>query len=175
MPVPLTPSRIGDADLTAHEKGAKAEVKRRARAIVRTYAPRLKPILERVTRHQPAPFLDSPDDPAWRVTVGILRQWAAESSAPMLVVGIPPYQHFGRLASSAGYSARMEELSHEPAFAFHDTLTDLRLAADREGLAAIRLPGDAHLSRRGHEILGHSLTPVIKQLLAADSPAAGGR
>ena len=173
VPVPRAAADYGSLDRSERDRVYHAGLKYRLRLAVRYFAPWAKPLLQRVTRYQPAPYLKSADHPAWTLTRAILDQWAAEASAPLMVLSIPPYQYVEGTASAAPYEARFGELAGQSAFTVHDTLGDLRAAARREGKAAIRIPRDAHYNGAGHRVIAESMASTVARLLDDSAPRTG--
>lgn len=165
VPVPKAAADYSSIDRADRDRVYHAGLAYRLRMMVRDVAPWAKPLLQRVTRYQPAPYLKSADDPAWTLTRAIVDQWAAEASAPLLVLSIPPYQYVEGTASVTSYRERFGELAESAAVRVHDTLDDLRAAARRQGRAAIRIPGDAHYNGAGHRVIAESMAPAVAQLL----------
>ena len=173
VPVPRNPTSYGDLDKSERGLVYYRGVKYRLRLAVRRWFPRAKTALQRVTRYQPAPYLKSPSSPAWLLTRAILDQWAAESSAPVVVLAIPPYQYVEKTASSTAYTKRFAELGDADGLRVHDALPDLVAAAGRRGAASLRIPGDAHYSADGHRVIAESLAPVIAAELARTASEPG--
>lgn len=165
VPVPKAAADYGSLDRSERGLVYHAGLKYRLRLWVRHFAPWAKPLLQRLTRYQPAPYLKSPDDPAWTVTRAIVDRWAVEASAPLLVLSIPPYQYVEGTASAAPYRARFGELAESRGFTVHDTLDDLRAAAGDRGSATIRIAGDAHYNGAGHRVIAESMVATVAELL----------
>lgn len=166
VPVPRVPVGYGDLDRTERELVYNRGISYRLRTAVQRYAPWAKTALQHATRYQPAPYLKSERNPAWVLTRAILRQWALEASAPVLVVAIPPYQYVEGTASASAYRRRFAELAADRHLVVLDVLDDLKSAARRHGAESIRLKGDAHYSALGHKAIADSLSPVVEALLA---------
>ena len=177
VPVPRTPAVYDELDKSERELVYYRGVRYRLRLAVRRRFPWAKTALQRVTRYQPAPYLDSSESPAWLLTRAIVDQWAAESSAPVVILAIPPYQYVEGTASAGAYRARFAELASSSAVRVHDPLPDLIAAVGEVGAASLRIPGDAHYSAEGHRVIAESLAPVIADALnkSAAHVAAGSR
>jgi lysophospholipase L1-like esterase len=163
VPVPRVARAYDTLDKHEQELVYYRGVKYRLRVAVRRWFPWAKTALQRLTRYQPAPYLASPDSPAWLLTRAIVEQWAAESSAPVVVLAIPPYQYVEKTASPAAYKDRFAELAASPNLQVHDPLPELVAAS---GAEALRIPGDAHYSAEGHRVIAESLAPLIAAALS---------
>ncbi len=174
VPVPTetaTAGTMSDSDRAQAHDGASFF---RLRSWVNEHASWAKPALQRISRHDPAPTLASPDHPAWRITVEILRQWARESLVPLLVLSIPPYQYVEGTASARNYRDRLAELAQEETFSVLDVFDPLRTASKAQGRYAIRIPNDQHFAEAGHALVASHLAPEVSALLAAGVPAHAG-
>lgn len=169
VPVPRAPADYDQLDKSERELVYYRGVKYRLRVAVRRWAPWAKTALQRLTRYQPAPYLKSADSPSWVLTRAIVDQWVAESSAPVVVLAIPPYQYMERTANAGPYRQRFAEMAATSHARVHDPLPDLVAAAREVGPELLRIPGDAHYSAEGHRVIAESLAPVIADVLAAPS------
>ncbi len=172
--VPVPKAAASYDELESDEKQAYyfRGVRYRLRLAVQDYAPWAKPMLQRLTRYQPARFLNSADNPAWALTRAIVQQWDEEAEAPVLVLAIPPYHYVERTTSSKAYRERFAELAAETGIAVHDPLDDLLAAAKTKGTARLRIRGDAHYAAEGHEVIARSVAPVIERMLAESGRSA---
>jgi carbamoyltransferase len=173
VPVPAAPAEYSDLDRSERSAVYNSGLAYRLRVLVRSYTPWAKVMLQRVIRYQPAPFLASADHPAWLLTRAILDQWVAEADVPVVVLAIPPYQYVEGTASSRAYRQRFAELASLPGLTVHDPLDDMKAAARTKGADGLRIPGDAHFSAAGHEVLARSVAPVIAEVLGPVGATAG--
>jgi carbamoyltransferase len=164
VPVPREPLRT-------EALGAEAEHLDRGgrlsglRELVNRAGPRVKDLVQRLTRYQPLPEYDRPDHPAWQLLGAILGTWARESKQPLLIAPIPLYQYVERTASARHYQARFAELADPPHLRVHDPLPDLLRysAAERRGF---RFAIDCHPTRAGHRALAESIAGALAPLVA---------
>lgn len=124
---------------------------------------RVKDGLQRLTHYQPLAAYDDPNSYDWRLLRAILRQWTAESQAPVLIVPIPLYQYIEETADPTGYQARFAELASWPNVTVHDPLADLRRAPKAER-RNYRFEKDVHLTPMGHRALAESLASSVERL-----------
>ncbi len=138
----------------------------RVRRLIRKRTPWAKDLLQRLSRLQPVPEYDSPDDPSWLLMRAIVERWQAEASVPMLVCPIPMYQHIEGGASSDGYRARFAELAR-PAdgLVVHDVLADLQ-GRNAKARRALRFQRDIHFTEAGHAAFAEALVPAVGELLS---------
>jgi hypothetical protein len=132
----------------------------------------LQAVVQQLTRYQPTPEYDSPDDPAWRLMRAILLAWRAAVPQPVVLMPLPLYQHVEATADPGAYRARFRELAQEGGFILHDPLDDL-LAYDAEVRRGFRFKSDVHLTPAGHRAIAQSLAKTLSPLVAGVPPAAG--
>jgi hypothetical protein len=137
---------------------------------VNRFGPGLKDRLQRLTRYQPLPAYDRPDDPAWRLMKAILVRWSQEARAPVVIMPVPLYQYVEKSASARAYQARFAELASLPGVTVHDPLPDFHRypRAERRGF---RFLHDCHLTASAHRVLAQSLAGLLRARL----PAPGSR
>ncbi len=140
------------------------------RKLVRTIG--LQAVLQQLTRYQPTPEYDSPDDPAWQLMRAILLAWRADAAQPVVLMPLPLYQHVEGTADPGAYRRRFRELAEEGGFVLHDPLDDL-LAHDAETRRGFRFKLDVHLTPAGHRAIAQSLASTLRPLIAGTPPAAG--
>jgi hypothetical protein len=140
------------------------------RQAVNRFGPGLKDLAQRLTRYQPLPAYDKPDDPAWRLMKAILVRWSREARAPVVIVPVPLYQYVEKSASARAYQARFRELADLPGVTIHDPLPEFHrhTRAQRRGF---RFVHDCHLTPSAHRVLGESLAHAVRALL----PVGGSR
>lgn len=163
VPPPRTP--IGEDELPAEDRNA---VDRGGRfPQLRTLINRLgmRDLAQRVTRYQPVPEYDHPDDPAWCLMRAILVRWIRSlPPGPVVLMPLPLYQHVEGTSDAAPYQARFAEVAAATGCTLHDPLPDLQAypAAERRGF---RFPVDVHPTPAGHAALAASLAPTVHRLL----------
>ncbi len=136
------------------------------RALVNRAGPRAKEWAQRLSRYQPLPGYDSPQEPAWQLLRAILERWASEAKRPILICPIPLYQYVEGSASPQAYQARFAELSAPPRIAIHDPLPDLR-RHPAEARRGFRFRIDPHPTPAGHRALAESLATALRPRVAA--------
>lgn len=132
------------------------------RRLVRTLG--LQGVVQQLTRYQPTPEYNSPDDPAWLLLRAILLAWRSVIARPVVLMPLPLYQHVEQTAEPSAYRARFAELADDGDFVLHDPLDDLWRydARERRGF---RFKTDVHLTPEGHRAVGASLAARIGPLL----------
>lgn len=140
-----------------------------ARRLVDSLGVGMKERLQRLTRHQPFPAYDRPDDPAWLLLKTILSQWIAESPVPTILLLIPFYRHIEGTASPTSYLARFQELHDPPTTVVQDPLP-MFLRYSPEVRRQFRFPTDPHMTPAAHKILAQSLTHCLRTVV----PELGG-
>lgn len=169
VPKPVPYDSVGEGEL---QTGSRAQRFGWARELVKTKAPWAKDLLQRLSRVQPVPEYDDPNDPNWVLMRAILLRWHAEATAPMLVCPIPMYQHIEGHASPDGYQARFNELARPSnGLMVHDALSVLQ-RGDAKTRRAMRFGHDIHFTDSGHAAFAEALTPAVRAALAGlpDSP-----
>jgi lysophospholipase L1-like esterase len=140
------------------------------RKLVRTIG--LQEVVQQLTRYQPTPEYDSPDNPAWRLMRAILLAWRKMVPQPVVLMPLPLYQHVEGTADPSSYRGRFRELAQEGSFVLHDPLDDL-LAHDAATRRGFRFKSDVHLTPAGHRAIAQSLAKTLRPLVAGTGPAAG--
>ena len=132
----------------------------------------LQAVVQQLTRYQPTPEYDSPDDPAWRLMRAILLAWRKAVPQPVVLMPIPLYQHVEQTADASAYRGRFSELARDGGFILHDPLDDLH-ANDAPTRRSFRFKNDVHLTPAGHRAIAQSLAGALRPLLAKAAPATG--
>ncbi|WP_422002466.1 SGNH/GDSL hydrolase family protein [Reyranella sp.] len=132
----------------------------------------LQEVVQQLTRYQPTPEYDSPDNPAWRLMRAILLAWRAEVPQPVVLMPLPLYQHVEGTADPPAYRQRFAELAREGGFVLHDPLDDL-LAYDAQTRRSFRFKRDVHLTPAGHRAIAQSLAGTLRRLVGETAPATG--
>jgi hypothetical protein len=167
---PVPRERVSGRDLegeTAVDRGGRFPGLRK---LLRTAG--LREVVQQLTRYQPTPQYDSPDDPAWRLMRAILLAWRKAVPQPVVLMPLPLYQHVEGTADPSAYRLRFRELAQEGGFVLHDPLDDL-LAHDGEARRGFRFKSDVHLTPAGHRAIAQSLAKTLRPLVAGMAPAAG--
>lgn len=133
---------------------------------IKKRAPWLKDVLQGLTKVQPVPEYDDPDNDAWLLMRSIIEMWHGELEQPMLLCPIPMYQHIEGAASAKGYQARFAELDR-PAdgLTLHDVLPVMQQGS-RSERRAMRFTKDIHFSESGHARFAEALLPAVRKALA---------
>jgi carbamoyltransferase len=164
VPVPREP--LARSALAGREAAALDQGGRFAwlRAPINRLGPRVKDLVQRLTRYQPVPGYDRPDHPDWRLLEAILRRWLAEVSVPVVLCPIPLYQYIEETASPKRYQARFRSLEVPDRVIVHDPLPAFR-AHSREERRRFRFERDVHPTRAAHRVLAESLAGCLEPLL----------
>lgn len=161
VPVPRDPiseSELGE-DLANVDRGGRLQWLRQAVGVM---GPVIKDVAQRVTRYQPLPAYDDPDNPDWLLMKGILKRWIGACKSPVLVCPIPLYQYIEGTASPDAYRARFRELESDTVATVHDPLDDL-LNYPMSERRNFRFASDCHLSPAGHDAVARSLAPAVQR------------
>lgn len=159
---PVPRERVGrealEAEAAVDSGGRFPELRR----LVRTLG--LQGVVQQLTRYQPTPEYNSPDDPAWQLLRAILLTWRSVIDKPVVLMPLPLYQHVEETADPSAYRARFAELAVDGEFVLHDPLDDLRRydARERRGF---RFKTDVHLTPAGHSAVAASLATRIAPML----------
>lgn len=160
---PIDPSTLPDDAQQHVDRGGRLAW---ARQLVHKLGAR--DVVQRLSRYQPLPAYDDPQDPDWRLMRAILERWIEESAAPVMLCPIPLHQYIEETAPAEGCRARFREVAEASGTLLHDPLDDFhRLPEDeRRGL---RFEHDTHFTRAGHRLLAESLAEPVR--VALDSLA----
>jgi lysophospholipase L1-like esterase len=167
-PVPL--DRMTASDLEDDESLDRGGRFPALRKLVRSIG--LQAVVQQLTRYQPTPEYDSPDDPAWRLMRAILLAWRAAVPQPVVLMPLPLYQHVEETADPSAYRRRFRELARDGGFILHDPLDDL-LAHDAETRRGFRFKSDVHLTPAGHRAIAQSLASTLAPLVPGAASVAG--
>jgi carbamoyltransferase len=124
----------------------------------------LKELAQKVTRYQPVPEYNTPDDPAWRLMRAILERWIREHAGPVLLVPLPLYQYVEETSRPDAYRQRFRELASDVGCELHDPLEDL-LQYSPEERRGFRYEVDVHPTPQGHAAIAKSLAVAVRRLL----------
>ncbi len=125
----------------------------------------LKDLAQSVTRYQPLPEYDDPENDSWLLLKAILEHWISRNSGKVIVMPIPLHQYIEETADPASYQARFGELAKVTGCMLHDPLPDLLRYSPRER-RGFRFEQDVHLTPKGHGALADSLVPVVRRVLS---------
>lgn len=136
----------------------------------------LREVAQKVTRYQPLPDYNQPDNHVWLVMRAILEEWIGRHSTPVILMPIPLYQYVEETSDPRQYQARFREVANATGCRLHDPLPDLlrRPLVDRRGF---RFENDVHPTPAGHAALAASLAGPLAEtcaLLGRDSRDDGG-
>lgn len=124
----------------------------------------MRDLMQKITRFQPVPDYDSPDNPHWLLLREILKAWIAESRAPVLVFLVPMWPFVEESSDPTNYQARYRELAKETGCYVHDPLPDL-WKYSLEDRRNFRFKVDSHYTPKGHRALAESLAPAIERIM----------
>ena len=124
----------------------------------------------RLLHYQPIPEYDDPEHPAWLVMKAILQAWIAESPRPTVVMPIPLHHYVAGMASPSSYQQCLRAAAESAGGSFLDPLPAL-LDYPKEQRKSFYFPQDGHLTRAGHEALGHILAAFLESRLSAGGTA----
>lgn len=120
-------------------------------------------VRDTITKVRPYPEYDTPNTPAWKIMRSILLEWAANSTAPMMLTPLPSYIYVKERADARNYQMRFHEVKKSIACALYDPLPDLLKLSMEERRELYYLEG--HLTPQGHAWLAKRTVPHIKHLL----------
>jgi hypothetical protein len=125
-------------------------------------------VVQRLTRYQPVPGYDTPDQPGWRLMRAILSEWIRASRRPVLLMPLPLPQHLDQTCDPTPYQARFAELAAELKCTLHDPLPAF-LGYGPEARRRFRWETDIHFTPEGHLALADSMAPVLQRMLVMAS------
>lgn len=128
----------------------------------------LKELAQKLTRFQPLPEYDAPENPSWRLMQAILTDWARSSRVPLLVVPLPIYQYVEDTSDPASYRVRFQELSRSAPCLLHDPMDDI-LARPIEERKRFRYASDVHPTPSFHALLAESIAKGVRSALDAET------
>jgi hypothetical protein len=156
--VPLTRATISAADAPHVEWGVPYAGLRK---VVKKLG--MRDLMQKITRFQPVPDYDSPDNERWLLLRKILETWIRGSKAPVLLFLIPMWPFIEGSSDPANYQARFRELADDAGCYLHDPLPDLwKYSADER--RAFRFKIDSHLTPKGHQAMARSLATSIERV-----------
>ncbi|MEX2111871.1 MAG: SGNH/GDSL hydrolase family protein [Pirellulales bacterium] len=158
---PLTMSTISAEDAPYVERGVPYPT---LRNIVKKLG--MRDLAQKITKFQPVPDYDSPDNPKWLLLRKILETWIRGSKTPVLLLLVPMWPFVEGSSDPTNYQRRYRELADETGCFLHDPLPDLWKYSDQER-RAFRFKIDSHVSPKGHQAIAASLAPAIERIAAA--------
>jgi len=120
-------------------------------------------IKDSITKVRPYPEYDTPNTPAWKITHGILVEWAASSPKPLLVIPLPSYIYVKDRADATNYQMRFREVARETACFLYDPLHDMQRLSMEERRKLYYLEG--HLTPQGHAWVAKKIMPSVRKAL----------
>ncbi len=162
VPVNPTPYRKGELPDEAKRYLDRGGRHHRLRKVINQMG--FKDLLQKLTRYQPLPEYNHPENPAWLLMQAILKKWAADYAGEVLLVPLPLYHYIEETSNSASYRARFRELADGTGCRLHDPLPDL-LSYSLPERRRFRFSRDVHLTPAGHRALALSLKNVISEML----------
>lgn len=128
----------------------------------------VKDVVQKITRYQPVPEYDSPEQPMWLVMRAIITRWVREHAgqSPVIVMPLPLHQHVEGASDPDNYQARFRELTGELGVTLHDPLPDL-LRYSPEQRRRFRFEKDVHPTPEGHAALADSLRATVERVLGS--------
>lgn len=157
---PLEPHELAPDEQGTVDNGGRFPLLRK---VVTTLG--IKDAIQKLTQYQPVPGYDSRHTPDWKLMRAILTQWVRAITRPVVIMPIPLPQHIDETCDASSYRARFTELATELGCTLHDPLPDL-LRYNAAQRRRFRFETDPHFTPEGHEVLAHSLAPVLGKLLA---------
>lgn len=125
----------------------------------------MRDLMQKITRFQPVPEYDSPDNPHWLLLRRILETWIRGSQTPVLLLLVPMWPFVEESSDPTNYIARFRELANDTGCYLHDPLPDLwkHSAEERRNF---RFKVDSHLTPAGHQAIAASLAKSIERIMA---------
>ena len=124
----------------------------------------MRDLMQRVTRFQPIPDYESPDNPNWLLMRKLLETWIRGSRAPVLLFLVPMWPFVEQASDPSHYQARYRELAADTGCLLHDPLPDLWQYGMSER-RAFRFKFDTHISPPGHKALAISLASAVERIM----------
>lgn len=125
----------------------------------------MRDIMQKITRFQPVPDYDSPDNPHWLLLRRILECWIRDSKQKVMLLLIPMWPFIEESSDPTQYQARFRELSKDTGCYLHDPLPDLWKYSEEER-RAFRFKKDSHLTPKGHRAIAQSLGKSLEKIIA---------
>ncbi|MGD9722688.1 MAG: SGNH/GDSL hydrolase family protein [Pirellulales bacterium] len=126
----------------------------------------MRELLQKVTRFQPVPEYDAPDNERWILLRAILEEWIRGSRTPVLLFLVPIWPFIEESSDPTNYQARFRELAEATGCYLHDPLPDLWKYTPAER-RAFRFKVDPHFSPAGHRAMAQSLAGAIERVMGS--------
>ena len=124
----------------------------------------MRDLMQKITKFQPVPDYDSPDNPKWLLLRRILESWIRASQAPVLLFLVPMWPFIEESSDPTSYQARYRELAADTGCCLHDPLPDL-WSYPSEERRSFRFKIDTHLTPKGHKAMADSLATAVKAIM----------
>jgi len=163
-PVPREPIRLDQLsrDQLQHvDLGGNFKLMRK---LANQFGGRVKDVLQRITRYQPVPGYNHPQNPSWLLMRSIIQKWCNEIQSKTVIFPIPLYQFIEKTSSPRGYAARFNELHSPPDVILHDPLPQL-LEYPKDVRRGFRFQSDVHPTISFHQALANALAPIVSEIL----------
>jgi carbamoyltransferase len=128
----------------------------------------MRDLMQKITKFQPVPDYDSPDNPKWLLLRKILGTWIRASKTPVLIFLVPMWPFIEQSSDPTNCQARYRELAAETGCYLHDPLPDL-WKHTMEERRAFRFKIDTHLTPKGHKAMAQSLASAISRIMESES------
>ncbi len=161
---PLDPIMLTEEQRRCTDWGGRLGTKAWAQRVVNRLSPGAKTLLQRLTRYQPLPQYDRPDNPSWLLLKAILKNWVSELSKPAIILTIPLYQYVEKSSSFRNIAARFAELSDLRGAVVHNPLPDLHKHS-RSERRNFRFQVDVHPTPLGHRVMAESLARCVRPFI----------
>jgi len=133
----------------------------------------MRDLMQKITKFQPVPEYDSPNDPKWLLLRKVLETWLRASKTPVLIFLLPLWPFIEESSDPTNYLARFRELACDTGSYLHDPLPDLWKYSTQDR-RAFRFKVDSHFTPSGHAALAHSLASAVRRIMQDRGQAANG-
>ncbi len=124
----------------------------------------MRDLVQKITKFQPVPDYDSPDNATWLLLRKILETWIRESKTPVLLFLVPMWPFIEESSDPTNYQTRYRELASGTGCYLHDPLPDLwKYSAEQR--RTFRFKVDSHLTPAGHKAMATSLASAIERIM----------
>ena len=179
---PLTKDTIAPEDAPHVDWGAQiSNVPAALRPVVQNEGVRtvlktlgIRDLMQKITKTQPVPDYDSPNNPGWLLLRKILETWIRQSPTPVLLAPVPMWTDIEGTSDPSDYQARFRELAADTGCHLYDAIPDL-WAYPPDERRKFRFKQDLHLSALGHQAMARALAPVVERIMregSANIPAS---
>jgi hypothetical protein len=126
----------------------------------------MRDLMQKITKFQPVPDYDTPDNAQWVLLRKILETWIRGSKTPVLLLLVPMWPFVEQSSDPTNYQTRFRELANDTGCYLHDPLPDLWKYGEQER-RGFRFKVDSHLTPQGHKAIAMSLAPVVERIMAS--------